>query len=104
MHMHDNTYVRGVIRNKCAGRIYLKTVISLGRLFHVIFQHSCRQYGHTFPALDPLPKGDGELVLSDLAYDPIPGILEGPMGQGEASQLGLHLWKQEKSTGARSAE
>jgi hypothetical protein len=49
-----------------------------------------------FAVLHPSPKGGGELVLSDLADDPIPGLLEGPLGQGEASQLGLHLWKQEK--------
>jgi hypothetical protein len=28
--------------------------------------------------------------------NPISGLLEGPLGQGEASQLELHLWIQEK--------
>jgi hypothetical protein len=49
-----------------------------------------------FAKLYPLPKGSSELVPSDLTDNPISGLLKGPLGQGEASQLELHLWIQEK--------
>jgi hypothetical protein len=44
----------------------------------------------------PPPKGSGEVVFAQGSDDPLPGVLECVLGQGEASQQHLELREQEK--------
>ncbi len=48
-----------------------------------------------FALLIPPPEGGGEIVFAE-GSDDLPGVLEGVLRQGEASQLHLELGKQEK--------
>jgi hypothetical protein len=57
-----------------------------------------------FAPLIPPPEGGGEVFFAEGSDDPLPGVLEGVLGQGEASQLHLVLGELEKSAGAKSGE
>ena len=49
-----------------------------------------------FATLVPSPEGGGERFFGDLADHPVPGRLDAVSGEGEASQLLLHVREQEE--------
>jgi hypothetical protein len=49
-----------------------------------------------FALLIPPPEGSGKVVFAEGSDDPLLGVLEGVLGQGEASHLHLELGKQKK--------
>ncbi len=61
-----------------------------------LFHMSTADTNTFFASLEPPPEGGGEVLFGDGPDDPFPGVLEGLLGQGHASQLHLDLREEEE--------
>ena len=52
-----------------------------------------------FATLKPAAERGGERLGGDSSADTYPGLLEALLGKSEASQLLIHLWKEEEVRG-----
>ncbi len=68
----------------------------MNKIFLAFFNVGPSDVDTFFAALHPAPEGCGEVGRLQCFGGPLPLLLEGLLGEGEASQLPLHLREEEK--------